>query len=121
MKYPEWYCAYSERVRQVFSVGHVTLVELSVTVSIVPEEGTTTRVTVRTRVSIPWWEAIVMRVAGWEISKFSTLKLGTKLSLAKVHCLEACNYVCTIITVIPLQNLLLTKLANGLHLSGFVY
>jgi len=64
------------------------LVELGVTVSIVPEEGTTTRVTVRTRVSIPWWEAMivhVMRVAGWEISKFSTLKFitGTKLSLAK--------------------------------------
>ena len=76
---------YSERVRQVFSAGHVTLVELGVTVSIVPEEGTTTRVTIRTRVSIPWWEAIVMIVAGWEISKVSTLKFitGTKISLAK--------------------------------------
>ena len=62
LKYSEWYCAYSERVRQVYSVGHVTLVELGVTVSIVPEEGPTTRVTVRTRVSIPWWEVIV---AGW--------------------------------------------------------
>ena len=72
-------------MRQVFSAGHVTLVELGVTVSIVPEEGTTTRVTIRTRVSIPWWEAIVMRVAGWEISKVSTLKFitGTKISLAK--------------------------------------
>ena len=66
-------------------MGHVTLVELGVTVSIVPDEGPTTRVTIRTRVSIPWWEAIVMRVAGWEISKFSTLKFitGTKISLAK--------------------------------------
>jgi len=61
------------------------LVELGVTVSIVPEKGPTTRVTIRTRVSIPWWEAIVMRVAGWEISKFSMLKFitGTKISLAK--------------------------------------
>ena len=85
MKYSEWFCAYSERARQVFSVGHVTLVELGVTVSIVPEEGPTTRVTIRTRVSIPWWEAIMMRVAGWEISKFSMLKFvtGTKISLAK--------------------------------------
>ena len=63
-------------------MGHVTLVELGLTVSIVPEEGTTTRVTVRTMVSIPLWEAIVMRVAGWEISKFSVLKfiIDTKLN-----------------------------------------
>jgi len=70
-------------VRQVYSVGHVTLVELGLTVNIVPEEvGTTNRVTVRTTVSIPWWEAIVMRVAGWEISKFSVLKfiIFTKLN-----------------------------------------
>ena len=51
----------------MFSVGHAMLDELGVTVSIVPEEGSTARVTVRTRVSIPWWDAIVTRVAGWEI------------------------------------------------------
>ena len=100
------------------------LVELGVTVSIVPEEGTTTRVTIRTRVSIPWWEAIVMRVAGWEISKFSTIKFitGTKLSLAKVmqiHCLEVCNYVCLIITVMHYRISYITHI--GLHLSEFVY
>ena len=51
----------------MLSVGHVMLDELGVTVSIVPEEGGTARVTVRTRVSIPWWDAIAVRVAGWEI------------------------------------------------------
>ena len=51
----------------VFSGGHAMLDELGLMVSMVPEEGSTARVTVRTRVSIPWWDAIVMRVAGWEI------------------------------------------------------
>ena len=43
----------------MFSVGHVMFVELGVTVSIGPEEASTARVAVRTRVTIPWWEAII--------------------------------------------------------------
>jgi len=45
-------------------VGHATLVELGLIVSVVPEEGPTTRDTIRTRGSIPRWESIVMIVTG---------------------------------------------------------
>ena len=45
-------------------MGHTTLVELGLIVSVVPEEGPTTRVTIRTRGSIPWWESMVMIVTG---------------------------------------------------------
>ena len=62
LKYLERFCTYSERVKQGSSSHGV--VEFGLTVRMVPVEGRASTMIVRTRVSMLWWEVIMLSVAG---------------------------------------------------------
>ena len=56
------FCTYSERVKQG-SLSHGVVV-FGLTVRMVPVDGRTSTMTVRTRVSMLWWEVTMLSVAG---------------------------------------------------------